>query len=203
MKKILSLIGVTTITTSGGAPLMAMIPYNSSSSSSNSNNNFIDKNANINFITKEYTFNPNSFLENEILFDCELNLTEELNINSFEELKENFNGFYFKNFNMYLSVFDKELNQNTYIVNALKPNEYYNYISLSDKNKNNFNLNFYQYKPNRYYEVEIIYNLNFFKKTDDNFYLTMLFRAQGFSENNNSIKLFIKPENIITFLKKV
>ncbi|QED25212.1 hypothetical protein [Spiroplasma citri] len=32
MKKILSLIGATTITTSGGAPLMAMMPNNSSNS---------------------------------------------------------------------------------------------------------------------------------------------------------------------------
>ncbi|PQP78406.1 hypothetical protein C6B38_06195 [Spiroplasma sp. ChiS] len=167
-----------------------------------SNNTIINKNANIKFKTKNFFINPNSILDDKILFDCELNITKELNINSLNELKEKINGFYFKNFNMSLSVFDKELNQDKYIVKALKPNGYYNYISLSDKNENNSNLKFYKYNPNENYEVEIIYNLNFIKK-NGNFYLKIFFRAEGYSNNNNSIKLFIKPENIITFLKKV
>ncbi|WFG99456.1 hypothetical protein M1771_05555 [Spiroplasma citri] len=194
MKKIIGLLSSFTLLTAGVTPLMAMMP-------SSSNNIYTCENININFNKKEF-FIKQQILEDEILFNCELNLTEKLNINSLKELKENFNGFYFKNFNMYLSVFDKELNQDTYIVKALKPNEYYNYISLLDKNENNSNLKFYKYKPNRNYEVEIIYNLCFVKK-NNNFYLNMLFRMEGFTNNNNKIKLFINPEETINFVKNI
>ncbi|ALA98104.1 hypothetical protein SKUN_001229 [Spiroplasma kunkelii CR2-3x] len=196
IKKLLSLIGATAITASGGVSLMAMSPYPSFSSSS-----IINKNATIDFNTKDFCI-KHSILEDELLFDCKINFTEELGINSLDELKENFTGFYFKNFNMFFSVLDQDLNQDTYKVIFQKPNGYYHFISLSDKEKDNFNLKFYKYNPNINYEVEIIYNLNFIEK-NGNFYLNMSFRVEGYSENNNSIKLFIEPEKILTFIKNV